>query len=454
MSNMGAVYQKEIDWLLTVINNRINDYLDLEDVTTPIISSPPKLDQSDSHFENMINKHQLNTHERLMIALCLTHILSPRLLDVFLVKNIKTQRRFTEFGGCLDHEYACFSPTGETLLFLLGGREIQDRLQGIQLLQSQSKLIAKGILQLGPATIKGKPESGIIQLSPRYYSLLILREKYKPQFSSTFPALLLETNRSWEELILPPGALQKLLNIRQWIKQKTKILNTWDMASKLRPGYRSLFYGPPGTGKTMAAALIGKLTDHPVYRVDLSRVVSKYIGETEKNLSNVFEQAEHQKWILFFDEADALFGKRTEVNDAHDRFANQEVAYLLQRLENFNGIVILASNMRKNMDNAFTRRFESIIYFPMPHPTERLQLWHQSFPQNGKASIEPELQEVLPTIAEKYELTGGSIINVVRYALLQAAAQQEEMQTDIASIKYKDVMKGIRVEYGKMGRSL
>ena len=145
-------------------------------------------------------------------------------------------------------------------------------------------------------------------------------------------------------------------------------MNDWGMAPKLRPGYRSLFYGPPGTGKTMTACLLGKSTGRDVYKVDLSLVVSKYIGETEKNLARVFDQAQHKGWILFFDEADALFGKRSETRDAHDRYANQEVSFLLQRIETFDGIAILASNQRENLDDAFTRRFESIIYFPMPRP--------------------------------------------------------------------------------------
>jgi SpoVK/Ycf46/Vps4 family AAA+-type ATPase len=128
---------------------------------------------------------------------------------------------------------------------------------------------------------------------------------------------------------------------------------------------RILFIGAPGTGKKTLASFIGQQSGKEVYRIDLSMVVSKYIGETEKNLSKVFDAAEHKNWILFFDEADALFGKRTDVRDAHDKYANQEVAYLLQRIENYNGLVILASNMKNNIDDAFTRRFQMIINFPL-----------------------------------------------------------------------------------------
>ena len=131
------------------------------------------------------------------------------------------------------------------------------------------------------------------------------------------------------------------------------------MRKRVKPGYRALFHGPPGTGKTLTATLLGKHTGRPVFRIDLSRVVSKYIGETEKNLSRLFDKAEHKDWILFFDEADALFGKRTEIRDAHDKYANQEVAYLLQRIESYAGLVILATNQRGNIDEAFLRRFQA-----------------------------------------------------------------------------------------------
>ena len=140
----------------------------------------------------------------------------------------------------------------------------------------------------------------------------------------------------------------------------------------------------------MTACLLGKSTGREVYKVDLSLVVSKYIGETEKNLARVFDQAQHKGWILFFDEADALFGKRSETKDAHDRYANQEVSFLLQRIETFDGIAILASNQRENIDEAFARRFESIIYFPMPRPEERLRLWRQGFSPQARLEARPQ----------------------------------------------------------------
>jgi SpoVK/Ycf46/Vps4 family AAA+-type ATPase len=174
---------------------------------------------------------------------------------------------------------------------------------------------------------------------------------------------ILDTERSWQELALDKETLTQVEEIKNRLKQSASVKRGKSLARKLKPGYRVLFYGPGGTGKTSTAALIGKELNKEVYKIDLSQVVSKYIGETEKNLELVFASAKDKDWILFFDEADALFGKRTDVKDAHDRYANQEVSYLLQRMEEYNGLTILATNMKSNIDPAFTRRFNSIIRF-------------------------------------------------------------------------------------------
>ena len=221
-------------------------------------------------------------------------------------------------------------------------------------------------------------------------------------------------------------------------------MDDWGMAAKLRPGYRSLFYGPPGTGKTMTACLLGKSTGRDVYRVDISLVMSKYIGETEKNLARVFDQAEHKGWILFFDEADALFGKRSETRDAHDRYANQEVSFLLQRIETFDGIAILASNLRENIDDAFARRFESIIYFPMPRPEERLRLWRRGFSPKARLDGAVDLEK----IAREHVLSGGAIMNVIRYVSLETLGNGSDFVT------LDTLLHGIRHELAKEERGI
>ncbi len=232
------------------------------------------------------------------------------------------------------------------------------------------------------------------------------------------------------------------MEVKDWIEYGETLLNEWGMSKKIKPGFRTLFYGPPGTGKTLTASLLGKSSGLDVYRIDLSMVVSKYIGETEKNLANIFDQAQNKNWILFFDEADALFGKRTNASSSNDRHANQEVSYLLQRVEDFPGIVILATNLKANLDDAFTRRFQSMIYFAMPNVDHRLKLWKNAF--SDKSIHEDKVD--LADIAEKYELAGGAIINVTRYCSMMALKRKSNI------ILQKDIIAGIRKEFGKEGK--
>ena len=256
-----------------------------------------------------------------------------------------------------------------------------------------------------------------------------------------FPAEAIETEMTWDDLVLHPNTLRQIHEIENWIMHNDTLLEEWGMKTRLKRGYRALFYGPPGTGKTLTATLLGKHTGKDVFRIDLSRVVSKYIGETEKNLSMLFEKAEHKEWILFFDEADALFGKRTDVRDAHDRFANQEVSYLLQRIEGYNGLVILATNRRGNLDEAFVRRFQTIIHFPMPRPEERCKIWRSAFPPQIEIGKEIDWQQ----IAARFELPGAGIMNVIHYCaleLLAAQSQALEMQRLEAAILREYVKEG------------
>ena len=190
--------------------------------------------------------------------------------------------------------------------------------------------------------------------------------------------------------------------------------------------------------------MLGKSTGRDVYRIDLSKVVSKYIGETEKNLAKIFDLAQNRNWILFFDEADALFGKRTKVSSSHDKYANQEVSYLLQRIEEFPGVAILASNMRGNLDEAFSRRFQSFIHFPIPKPQERLQIWQKSFSKMSKLEKDIDLNE----ISEKYEISGGGVMNVIRYSSLLALSRKSN------EILLSDLETGIKKEFQKEGRTV
>jgi SpoVK/Ycf46/Vps4 family AAA+-type ATPase len=205
-----------------------------------------------------------------------------------------------------------------------------------------------------------------------------------------------------------------------------------------------LFYGPSGTGKTLTASLLGKQFNLPVYRIDLSQVVSKYIGETEKNLEHIFARASRKNWILFFDEADALFGKRTSVSSAHDKYANQEVSYLLQRIEEHEGLLILASNYKNNIDDAFLRRFHSIIHFPMPGAAERQAIWQGCLPEI--ISVEEGLN--WQQVAATYELSGAAIVNAVQYACIKALSRHDK------HLVKQDIIDGIRKEFRKEEKNM
>ena len=255
---------------------------------------------------------------------------------------------------------------------------------------------------------------------------------------------MIDTNLDWSDLVVSDEVFDELEEIKDWIAHGNVLLNEWGLIKKIKPGYRALFFGPPGTGKTLTACLLGKYAKMDVYRIDLSMFVSKYIGETEKNLGKVFDQAMNKNWILFFDEADSLFGKRTQTSSSNDRFANQEVSYLLQKIEDFPGIIVLATNLKANLDDAFSRRFQNMVYFTIPDAKQREVLWKNAF---SKKSI-LDKNVLLEEIADKYEIAGGSIINVIRYCSLKALKRNDN------TIKKNDIIAGIKKELLKEGKTI
>ena len=212
---------------------------------------------------------------------------------------------------------------------------------------------------------------------------------------------LRSTDLSLADLMLGKATLKKIAAIKSWLKQNTN--DSVNTTSKT--GCRIFLSGQSNLDKTLTTELLGKEFDKRIYKIDLSKVVSKYIGETEKNLEQIFAKAEDKNWILFFDEADTLFGKRSNVKDAHDRYANAEVNYLLQRMEEYSGLAILASNVKGNIDEAFIRRFHFVINFPVPTPAERLKLWQNSFTEFVTLADDVDLLFV----AKKYVLSRGNI---------------------------------------------
>lgn len=440
----AADLEKELKWFGEVVKARMDLHRGKEKPLFSLESlTPPVFKENGSKYADFIRYYALNSNERLLLTLAMVPHLRPALLDVFFSADPRTGRPDTVFGGIRGHQHGGFLPTAETVLFLLAGNDLQQRFELYPLFDAEHVFAAHNILKLEPVP-DGEPfTAGALTVSQDILDHLTLGKASRPDLSMAFPARRITTTMEWEDLVLEEKTLRQVEEIKSWLQHGNTLLYDWGMAKKLRKGYRCLFYGPPGTGKTLAASLLGKFANRDVYRIDLSLVVSKYIGETEKNLSRIFDQARHKNWILFFDEADALFGKRTSVSDAHDRYANQEVSYLLQRVEEFDGVVLLASNMKENLDDSFRRRFESIIYFPMPRSAQRLKIWNQGLP--GKAELEKEIR--MKEFADQYEIAGGSIMNVIAYASLKSLERNEQL------IRKEDLMNGIRRELEKEGRT-
>lgn len=236
-------------------------------------------------------------------------------------------------------------------------------------------------------------------------------------------AELIETRMEWDDLVLNEETKAQIQELQSWITHGDALLDDWGMRKKLKPGYRVLFHGLPGTGKTLTASLLGKYTGKDVYKIDLSILVSKYIDETEKNLSNLFAIAGQKKGILFFEGIDVLFEDPDNVNKANNEYANQEISYLLHRIENYEGLVILASNLKNKIGDAFLRHLQSIIHFPLPEFSERIEIWKKAFPE--KVSLHEEVN--LSQFAKKYELSGAEIMNVVQYSCLRALADKKKI---------------------------
>ncbi|NEQ45459.1 MAG: ATP-binding protein [Leptolyngbya sp. SIOISBB] len=396
----------------------------------------------DDPYSCFVRDRALSPSSQLLLLLALVPWIQPDFFDQLIQNALPEAGDYPQLGGIRGRQHRGFLPTGDTALFLLAGEDLTARLHWQAQLWGEHPLVKEGILSLEAAPDGEPPMSGRLVIDTEYAERFLTGKVRPPRMSFQFPAHRLATAMAWDDLVLPTSTLNQVKELEHWLHHESILMEQWGMGKKLRPGCRALFYGPPGTGKTLTATLLGQATQREVYKIDLSMVVSKYIGETEKNLAALFDKAEHKGWILFFDEADSLFGKRTQVRDSHDRYANQEVSFLLQRVETFDGLVILASNLSNNVDEAFARRFEQIIHFPMPRQGDRRLIWQKGLPEKG--TLEPGLD--LNQLAARYELSGGMIMNVIRFVCLQAIARYETV------LRQVDFHEGIRREYAKENR--
>jgi AAA+ superfamily predicted ATPase len=432
---MTNAINNDLNWLVSVLESRLK-----VSVKGQKFPAPPKV-EGNTHYAAFITSKGLTPPDRLILILALSSVLDPNLLEETIKSFLPKDGDYPQLGGTKTTNHRGLLPTGETALFLLGGSALEDRLEAWYWLRNESALYKEKIVTIAKPTNDGEPpQSGVLSIETEVLEDVLFGETSAPPFSMEFPAKRISTDLDWSDLVLSRHTEAQLNELKDWLEKRDE-LQQWGIAKHIKKGYRSLFYGPSGTGKTLAASILGKHTGTEVFLVDLSMVVSKYIGETEKNLSLLFDKAQNKNWILFFDEADSLFGKRTGVRDAHDKYANQEVSYLLQRVEDFPGLVILASNLKGNIDDAFLRRFQSVIHFPIPGPKERFRLWKQAFegvpgpPDNG----------ALRNLAQRYELSGANIVNAVHYACLRVLAKEKGTIEQF-------VKKGIQRELQKEGK--
>ncbi len=301
-----------------------------------------------------------------------------------------------------------------------------------------------GTFSLSPSQIKKAAES-IDGVRDPETARKMLWDACRKESRAAVPEFIeqIESAYSWEDLVLPEATLEHIKSISLQVKYRYQVVEEWGFGHKSTRGLgvAALFHGPSGTGKTLAAEVLSRHLALDLYKIDLSAVVSKYIGETEKNLAKVFDTATRANAILFFDEADALFGRRTEIKDAHDRYANIEVSYLLQRMENYPGLSILTTNLRDNIDDAFIRRIRFSIAFPFPDQVLRKRIWERVIPDRVP------VKDIDYSKLAQLRICGGNIRNIALHSAYFAADSEE-------ALGMEHVLKAARVEYAKLERPL
>ncbi|MFN4079881.1 MAG: ATP-binding protein [Saprospiraceae bacterium] len=437
---MTSNLERALDYLSALTRARLTEFLGGTPEPLPQISFT---DQGDP-FTRFIQEKRLSVSELVALTTALAPYIRPGLFDEAVAELLPNGGDLPALGGVKTANSRYMIPTGETALFLLGGQDLGRRMAAQQLFSAAHFFAVEKVLSIEELKPGDPPMCGRLIPDPDYVDLFLTGQIQTPKFGANFPARRIQTEMEWDDLVLDAHTLSQIRELENWVRYNDALLHDWEMYRKVKPGYRALFFGPPGTGKTLTASLLGKYTGCEVFRVDLSMVISKFIGETEKNLSALFDKAQNKNWILFFDEADAIFSKRTGVRDAHDKYANQEVSYLLQRVEDYPGLTILASNFKSNIDEAFIRRFNAMIYFAPPGVSERTILWEKNIPRMAQLADDVNLRD----LAQRYELTGAHIVNIVQNACLRVLGRGER------AICADDLLHSIRRELAKEGKSV
>lgn len=412
-----SVIGAHIKWLDEIIQKRT---IKAGSENTFFTDQTVGVDLKDDPLSVLIQKFDLGIAERLVLALCIVSNLKPELLDRFLVVNPETEKMHRHYGGVINRRSLRFQPTLRTAIFLLSGNDTDQFLYYQSKLRSNNILFREQIVNLySTEEHQDYAPDCIIQLDSAYVDYLFSGDIPRLDSGNNFPAKLLETNKTFADLVIKESAFKQLQPAINYVKVQQALYSNKSIQNKVKRGFVLLLHGPPGTGKTLTASILGNELNTQVYQIDSALVVSKYIGETEKNLERVFNRLEGKNCILFFDEADSLFGKRTEILDSKDRYANQGVSYLLQRVEQFDGLVILATNYEKNFDEAFKRRILSSVFIGRPSVEERILLWERSLPEGYSFSSE----NLVKALAKHFDFSGANISVVIKLCVEFAFSQ-------------------------------
>ena len=433
-------FETEFLWIEGLIQYRIKELCEQEGMNQ--IPPIPALQASvNTYFDELISC-EMTVLERIALSLALIVRTMPQYLDFLYTKNKFTDQIFTEFGMRLDLDTSRIIPTWRTAFFLFSGNNTTAHFELITHVHNDHRLYAKKFLEFPERRPNNPFDTPLLLIKDRFHQW-VYPTGSRFLANEEFPAHEISSPLDWSDLFIHESTRKGLEEVRLWLKYETALRENPKLNRHLNQGMRVLFYGPSGTGKTLTASLLGKQFNMPVYRVDLSQMISKWVGETEKNLARVFDIAENNQWILFFDEADALFSKRGSVSDSNDRRSNQEISYLLQRVEDYNGTIIMATNLKDNIDEAFARRFQQVIEFPMPDKLIRAEMWKQLLKDTFPLDRDVDLDQ----IGKEFELTGGSMKNIFRSIMLNVFDKEKDEQ----KIGMLDIRTAVQQELIKTG---
>jgi len=415
-------YPQDLEWLQDYIRFRLDQQWSISQKEEANLTEPASipLEAFQENYQQMIAPFA--SVERLVILTALANQVYPTLWNTF--GEYKVTLGLGQFGLLKLPHSPHLQATLGTALFLMAGNDPTQQKKAWKLLSPGTRLRESDLLEW-PTSASLLPLDTIPRLNSATRHQLITEEAPAIQYTADFPATPLTTIKTWDELILNEKTATLVGQARKWVRYYAKV-NTRPGVHRGQ-GYRLMMSGPSGTGKTMTAALLGQDAGKPVYRIDISNIVDKYVGETSKKLRRIFEVAEAQDWILFFDEGDALFGKRSEGGQSsNERYANQEVSYLLYKMEEYQGMIFLATNNRHAIDSAFRRRFDSLIKFQETDDYTRQRLWKHFFEGPGYLQLDPAITQAdWRELAANGQVSAAWIEKFYAYCVMQTTHTED-----------------------------